>query len=261
MISKLTLIFAAFFGVTSCSNALRDFPNKSSDSYYIDLARIDLNAFNFTGAIDKITPVLTSQPQNEDVVQIAMLAHAGRAGLRVLDLILALGTDASSSTFFRIFAEHFPNASDASVADVQKAIDILESYQIDPANRDTEMNLIGMFLYYSRIGVVLHRYAYVNNVISPSFNQCDVTNLPEAAVTSIVQSIPKAINSAAHISNAGGVSSALAALTNLPEIQAFLSQGSATCPASSVSCQSMRSLIGEGSLGIGLGSGNATVCP
>ncbi|MEO5666851.1 MAG: hypothetical protein ABIR96_02205, partial [Bdellovibrionota bacterium] len=196
---KMFLSLLIIAGLGSCSNAFRDFPDKSSDQYYIDLAQIYLNQFKFTEAIAKITPVLGTQPHNEQVVQIAMLAYAGRSGLRVLDLILALGSDVSTSSFFRVFAEHFPDADDADIADMQSAIDILEDYQPDPTLRNSELNLIAMFLYYGRIGVILHRYAYVNNVISAGFDQCDTTDFPDAALTNVVQSVPKALNSASSL--------------------------------------------------------------
>jgi hypothetical protein len=257
---RIYSVLALLLALSACSNSFRDLPDKSSDQYYIDQAQIYLNEFKFTEAIEKITPVLATQPNNAQVVQIAMLAHAGRAGLRVLDLILELGSDTATSTFFRIFAEHFPGSDDDDVADIQTAIDILETYQADATLRSSELNLIGMFLYYSRIGVVLHRYAYVNNVISPSFDQCSTTDLPDAALTYVVQSVPKAMTAASNISS-GGVADALTSLTSAPEIQAFVGSETSTCPDDSQPCQSMRSLIGEGSLGIGLGSGAPAVCP
>jgi len=254
----LTLILS--FGLTSCSNAFRDFPDKSSDQYYIDVAKLYLNQFKFTEAIEKILPVLETQPRNAEVVEIAMLAYAGRAGLRVLDLILTLGSDSGSSSFFRIFAEHFPGATDDDIADIQAAIDILEGYESDATLRDSELNLIGMFLYYSRIGVTLNRYAYDGDTILPSFDQCDPADLPDAPLTQIVQSVPKALTAASNLSS-GGVSDALDGLTSTPAIQAFAGDEDAECPADAAPCQRMRSLIGEGALGIGLGSGVAAVCP
>jgi len=248
-------------GLGSCSNAFRDLPDKSSDQYYIDQARIFLNEFKFTEAIAKIMPVLESQPRNPEVVEIAILAHAGRAGLRVLDLILELGSDSGSVSFFKIFAQHFPNADDDDIADMQTAISILETYEPNEVVRSSELNMIAMFLYYGRIGVVLHRYAYEDNVLSPTFNQCSTTDLPDVDLTYIVQSIPKALNASSYISDADGVSSALSALTDLPEIQFFIGSEESVCPTNQAPCQSMRSLIGEGALNIGLGAGVAASCP
>lgn len=258
---KIFLVLLLISGLSSCSNAFRDLPDKSSDEYYIDQARIFLNEFKFTEAIAKIMPVLATQPRNREVVEIAVLAHAGRAGLRVLDLILELGSGSGTISFFKIFAEHFPDADDADVADMQTAITLLETYEADPAERSSGLNLIAMFLYYGRIGVVLHRYAYVDNVLSPTFDQCSTTELPDAALTYIVQSVPKALSASSNISDADGVSDALASLTDLPEIQYFIGSDTSTCPADQNPCQSMRSLIGEGTLQIGLGSGVATPCP
>ena len=255
---KLILVFALVLGLASCGNAFRDFPDKSSDAYYIDQARIFLDQFKFDEAIAKITPVLVTQPRNPSVVEIAMLAHAGRAGLRVLDLILELGS--SSDTFFMIFAQHFPNADDDDVADMQRAVEILEAYEPDHLNRTSQFNLIGMFLYYGRIGVTLNRYAYVNNVLSATFDHCSSTDLPDTALTNIVQSLPKALDSASGIGT-GGVSDALDGLTSEPTIQQFLGNENAVCPADDTPCSLMRSLIGEGDLNIGLGSGVLTPCP
>jgi hypothetical protein len=242
----------------ACSNAFRDFPDKSSDAYYIDQAEIFLNQFKFAEAIDKITPVLATQPRNPKVVQIAMLAYAGRAGLRSLDLITEL-TDGSSN-FFTIFAEHFPGATDVNVSDMNKAIEILEAYEPDATQRTTELNLIAMFLYYGRIGVVLHRYAYVNNVRSPTFNQCSTTDLPDAALTLIVRSLPRALDSTSGLGS-GGLADALNSLTSEPLVQAFVGSENSACPTDTTPCQSMRALIGEGDLGIGIGTGPVITCP
>jgi hypothetical protein len=258
---RVLWIVGLFFLLGSCSNAWRDFPDKSSDQYYIDQAKIHLNQFEFDKAIERISPVLAKYPKNTEVVQIAMLSHAGRAGLRVLDLILALASDVSSSTFFRIFAEHFPNADDDDVEDLMRAIEILETYQLDAALRNTEFNLIAMFLYYGQIGVILHRYAYVNNAIWAQFDQCNLAHMPDDALTFVVQSLPKALSASSNLSGSGGVSGALDALTSAPEIQAFVGAENATCPTDNAPCQSMRSLIGEGDLGIGLGSGVPVACP
>lgn len=248
----------------NCSNALRDFPNKSSDQYYIDQAQIYLDQHKFDEAIDKIMPVLQTQPQNQLVVKIAVLSHAGRAGLRVLDMVLSLA-NMSGSTFFKTFAEHFPNADESTISDINTAVNILETFENDPAARDSELNLISMFLYFSVIGVHLNAYAYeADNVLDSSFNSCSTVDLPDEQNSVIVQSTAKALEASEHISDSGDISDAMSDLFENPLLTPFANAQETECPGvnndENLACEGMRSMINEGSANVGLGSGAATPC-
>jgi len=260
---SLLLPCLALFG--SCSNVLRDFPDKSSDDYYVSLAQIYLDQFKFDKAINVITPVLANQPKNYQVVKVAMLSYAGRAGLRVLDLILSL-TDLSGSTFFRLFSEHFPGANADTISDMKMAVSILEAYESDPAARTSEFNVIGMFLHWGVLGSTLNGYGYnSNNTPAAGFDACDILDLPEVANTDVVQSLSKALEASSNISGNGGITSALDALLSAPELSAFTNSQETVCPGVAAndvqSCDGMRALVNEGSAGIGIGAGVVTPCP
>jgi hypothetical protein len=262
--SKWVFLFS-FFLLGSCSNAWRDFPNKSSDDYYLSMAEIYLDQFKFSEAIDRITPLLASQPENPKVRKIAMLSYAGRAGLRVLDLILELA-DVSNSTFFRIFSEHFPGANANTVADMKMALSILENYEDDPALRTSEFNLIAMFIHFGVIGSTLNFYGYLpTNVPKPGFDACSVLQFPHAAATDVLQNLSKAMKVSSYISGSSGVSSALSSLFSAPQLAPFTNALNTVCPGGTLqeitSCQGIRALINEGAAGIGIGSGALTPCP
>jgi hypothetical protein len=254
-LSIMTLLL--FFG--SC-NVWRDFPNKSSDSYFLDQAEIFLDQFKFDQAIEKITPLLITQPKNPRVIRIAMLSYAGRAGLRSLDLILGL-TDLGDKTFFMVFAEHFPGATITSVNDVRKSVEILENFQANPALRTEDMNLVAMFLYFSLIGVNLNYHAYnSNNELIGSFSACNASFTDEAN-TDIIQGLAKAIDMSSYLGS-GGFSGALNSLTSVPIVGNFLDASDVICPGADPdeeqTCGLMKFLINDGHTNqVGLDFGQA----
>ncbi len=253
-----------FLGVTllSCENAYRYLPDRSSDAYYIDEAKKNLGQFKFTKALEFILPVLAKQPTNVEVVKIAYKSYAGRAGLRSADMISELGS--GSDGFFAIFAKHFPGADEDTLSDITAAIEVLENYQTDPALRDIEMNLHAMFLYYSKIGVVLNYRAFdANNVVEAGFDACDDVVFPDEDLQSIVQAFPRAIDAASGVDET--TASLVESLNSSPLLATFLNTQESECPgtiaADVAACLGMRALINEGDSGIGIGAGALAPCP
>ncbi|NCN39789.1 hypothetical protein GW916_00935 [bacterium] len=249
-------------GLMSCQNLYRDLPNKSSDAYYIDKADYHFGRFEFDKALEFILPVYATQPNNLRVVKLAYGSYAGRAGLRSLDMITELGS--ASDGFFAVFAKHFQGADDDTVADVEAAIAILEGYSDDPAERDVDMNVQAMFLYYSQLGVVLNNRAYdSDNEVLGSFDACDDTDLPDEDLQKIVQAIPRAVDAASGVDET--TASLVDSLNSNPLLSTFLTTQDAECPgaiaADVTACLGMRALINEGDSGIGIGAGALSPCP
>lgn len=261
MTRRLFFSLSLVVGLFSCGNILRDMPNKSADSYYMDLAKQALDREDFDDAIARITPVLQSNPTDEEVVRLGIRAYAGRAGLRILDFSLAMA-DSGDDNFFTVFAKQFQGADDDAVADMQSAIDLIEAFESDATARSAQVNILAMFVYYGNIGVVLNNRAFdTNNELVATFDACDGTDLPSADAQAILQSLPKAVDSASGVDERAA--SAVSALNDSPEMAAFSSAQNAECPGVDLQgrtlCAGIRTLVnGDASIGLNTGGG---VCP
>lgn len=247
----------------SCGNVFRDFPEKDSDSYRIDATRNALDAENFDNAIAEISPVLTAQPKNSEVVYLASVAYAGRAGLRILNLFSEIANAAATTGILTIFAKHFTAASTDDLADFESAVSIVQAYSDFAMDRDTDLNFYAIFLYYARIGVILNHYAFDNSVaLRSNFKACHTvedlvgasTGIPNAMLDKIYISIPRIVD----IVNTIALGSQFGGLTNLSALPT-LPKAALPCSATpnNVNCLAVRSLVnvGPSSGGIGLGSG------
>lgn len=258
-VASWTSFFLMILLLGSCANVYRDFQDKTTDNYYFDLAKQYLDRMDYDNAILHITPLLSSQPTNEAVVKLASEAYAGRAGLRIFDFILEL-TSVSDSSFFAVFAQHFPLADEDDVADLETAISLIESFEPTAADRSEALNTLITFLYYARVGVILNYRAFdTTNSVDTSFDACDTNDFPDEDAQSVVRSIPLAIDSASNLDE--NVSGLVSSLTENPALVLFLSAQDAECPADSAECGGIRSLINEGDAGIGIGSGGIVACP
>lgn len=203
-LSKLRLLslISAVALLASCRNLYRDFGDRTSDDYLIAQARYQLDAYDFDAAIQSITPVLSSQPTNVDVVYLASAAHAGKAGLRVLDLFAAIGSEGSSKGLIQLFAEHYAGADDTTVSEMEAAYSIVEAYDSNPATRGARLNFYSVFVLLSRMGAVSARYALLSDgTLNSDFNNCQEsesaigdTGIPSSAIDIVVDSIVKLPN-------------------------------------------------------------------
>lgn len=262
MLFRLFLFTSLVCGLLSCGNILRDMPDKSADSYYIDLAQQALDREDFDEAVARITPVISGNPSDEVALRLGIRAYAGRAGLRILDFSLAMA-DSGGDTFFTIFAKQFQGADDDDVADMQSAIDLIEGFETDATLRSADLNLLAMFVYYGNIGVILNNRAFdTNNELVVTFDACSGTDLPSEDAQSIMQSLPKAIDSTSGVDERAGA--AVESLNNSPAMAAFLNAENAECPgadlAAQTRCAALRSLV-NGDAGIGLNTGGGACAP
>jgi hypothetical protein len=245
----------------SCANVFRDFPDKNGDAYLLAKARQHLDLYEFDRAIEAVEIVRKRHPDDQDVVNLSIVSYAGRAGLRSLDLLFEL-TDIGDSTFFRIFAEHFPKARASDVSDMEKAVSLYEGLTDDADERDAEQNLLGLFLYMGRIGVILNHYGYDdNNAQLASFDACDELLLPEVDNQRIMNSVPRLLETAGGLDSSNGLGEAIQDLVSSPLLSVFAASRDTDCPTDNVGCEGIRSLIEEGSAGIGIGAGVLTPCP
>jgi hypothetical protein len=262
--AKIGLLSIIVASQMSCVNLLREFGDRSSDEYLIVQARQYLDDEEFDLAISTIDPVLTTQPTNEDVVYIKAATHAGRAGLRILDLFTAIANESSTKTFFEIFAEHFAGATEENFDDIETAADTIETFSDDYTGRSSELNLFSVFIFYSRIGVALGQYAYDSEAVQyTNFSACHKvldlngakTGLPDEMVDVVMTSIPKIIDALSGVTIQGGAVDSLRSV----ELPDALSEEPIPCSANSnnAACLIVRTAINVGlPSGFGLGTGS-----
>lgn len=266
------LTFAMLVCATGCSNALRDFPKRDSDDYLIAETRKCLDNLDFDNAIVNITPVLAKRPQDADIAYLASAAYAGRSGLRILDLFASLGSDLSTKSILTVFAEHYAGAVDLNVSDMERAISILETYGPRAADRSADLNFFALFLYYSRIGVILNRYAFnASNSLRANFAACHTdenlsgptTGLPNEMVDRIMVTIPRIIETIPAIASGAGLSAAALDTSVLSALGLSFDPIPCTTDPNNVACIGTRILIAQGknTNGVGLGTSDPLLPP
>jgi len=194
---------------------------------------------------------------------VAAAAYSGRAGLRVLDLALAISSQISSKTLFQIFAENYDGALASDQSDIDLAIATLQAYGATAADRSQRMNFLNLFVHYSRIGIILARYAYDAGTLRTNFTACGSsvdfsgpsTGLIDADVYRVLVSMGHVVDSIGGISG----SDLLDDLANLPGLSSIDPLNEASCPGNA-KCSVMRTLINAPSPGFGLGV-TAVPCP
>lgn len=252
------IIFLLMIGFSQgCRNLYRDFGDKTSDDYLITQARFDLDALDFDAAISRISPVLVSQPTNAEVVYLAAAAHAGKAGLRVMDLFLQFSS-ISSNGLIPTLADHFGATTDDDVAQIEEAISIIETYDADPTTRGAHLNFFSVFLYFSRIGAISARYAYdTSGVLDATFDNCRNTDeggylgIPDASIDSLIDAFVKL---GPAIANSG--SSAFSSVGSAIDALGISAPGT-SCDTSKngAMCLIVRDMLGAGPLGTPPGIG------
>jgi hypothetical protein len=271
---RLLLAVSAVAAVAGCSNALRDFPDKGSLRYKVDQAKNALDAYEFDDAITLIAPVLAQYPTDLDVAYVASAAHAGKAGLRIIDLGAAFVSGLSTKGIFQIFAEHFPDADDDTIDEIETAVTILETAGPRHGNRTTDLNFYALFLYYSRIGATLNRYAFdSSNTLLSAFRTCrktvdktaTLTGLPDGAVDTIMTSVPRILDAIDGLSLSGGSFSSLGSLSSALPGGVTLPYDALPCSANSAHayCLATRLLVAQSKSegGFGLGTGEFLCVP
>jgi hypothetical protein len=248
--------------LSACGNLYRYFPNPGSDSYKIDQAQACLDDFDFDCAIEAIDPVLITQPNNPEVVQIGVAAYSGRGGLRVLDMIQEISGGLSSTNLFAILSEHFPQAAAEERLDLEQAVAILEAYETEATERSESLNLFAFFLYYGQIGAILSDYAYDGGVaVGGGWDACtdNEANFPSAQVQAVGRALANVSDTGSNMPSNSAVSLAFDSFSG-----AYTALGvtkTLDCTVSAAICRNVRMLTGNDSGGIGLGPDNSLVCP
>ncbi|NCN26246.1 hypothetical protein GW915_01620 [bacterium] len=254
-------------GLQTCENFYSSYNNVNSRKYRLEKARNHIDNEEFTDAIAQLYPEWIDDVTNEEVAYYFAIAHAGRAGLNIIDLVSELAEDLSSKTIVEGISEFFEDADDEDISDIKEAIRIIEFTADEVNDRSARMNFLALFANWARIGIVLHRYSYSSNtLLTSNFDACKLsssigsarTGLPDNAVDEIMVSVPRIVELAAVISGTGDAFDALLG-------SSFSGLGSAPtepipCSADSdaVLCLATRSLINLGADdgGIGLDTGN-----
>jgi len=248
--------------LVSCANPLSNLVDPSSDEYRIAETRKALDRLDFDNAITNISPVLARRSTEEEIAYLASAAYAGRAGLRLLDLFSALTSDLSSKTLLTIFAQHYEGATDENVADMETAVSIIEAYGPRAANRSVDLNFYALFLFYSRMGVILNRYAFnSSNTLRVNFHACHTvedldgpeTGLPNDMLDRVMTAIPRIVETIPAIGSGSGLPTGALDTSLLPAVP-FDPVPCTTDPNNSA-CLLARLLVLTGSPSIGLGTG------
>lgn len=260
--NQIILMFGILF-LGSCDNWFARYADVNNEQYRIDMAERMIDELDFDSAIDYIEPVLDNKPNNKRVVYLAAAAHAGRAGLRVLELFLAIGEELGDKTLLQIFAEHFVEVSEDDLADIEDAVTIIEDYGATASERDSTLNFFALFLYYSRIGVILNYYAFLDASIDldPSWDACliDAANgLPEEEIDKLMNTLARVVDTTNEIASSGG---AFAGLTDM-DMSSFntFPMDPIPCPgagADALLCTAVRNLMNDGTIGLDTG---AAIC-
>jgi hypothetical protein len=260
--SRAALLLAVA-GLGGCANAWRDFSNRSSDDYKIAEARKALDRLDFEGAIVNIDPLLARRGDEEEIAYIGSAAYAGRAGLRILDLFAALSSDLGTKTLFTIFAQHYEGADDDDAADMETAISILENFGPRAADRSGNLNFYALFLFYSRIGLTLNRYAFnPSNMLRANFSVCHaaedldgaVTGLPNPMVDRIMTSVPRILETIPAIGAGSGLPNGAIDTTVLDTLfggAAPFDPIPCASDQTNLSCVAARILIANSDIGLG----------
>jgi len=266
--SKNSLLLAPLILLlSSCGNVLEDFPSKTSDSYLLDQSKKYIDENDYDSAIASIEPVLLHQPDNPEVVYVASVAYAGRGGLRILDLFENLVDGVATKGVLQIFAENFVDSTASEIADIERSMSVLESYGALAAGRTDNMNFFALFLFYSRIGVVLNTYAYdpVTDQKRSNFDACHTlvtydavkTGIANSEIDKIYTTIPRIVDTITHVAASGSGFDEIRAATSL--MPAGLGMNPLPCSdtPNDANCRAVRTLInvGKSANGIGLESG------
>ncbi len=257
------------FTLLSCGNITEDFADKKSNRYLIDQTKKFMDQRDFDSAITSITAVL-ARDRSDEVLYLASMAYAGRAGLRILDIVDKIASDSSSKGILRIMAERFEGADADDVADIESAVALLEEIDDRAAGRSSDHNFFALFLYLSRFGVNLNIYALAYNGLRANFTGCHTvqdfagasTGVPNSVVNKFYSSVPRIIDSATRVTASGtGLTTLLDKINSLPAGLAFTAPPCVATP-NDVGCLGVRSTLNDAT-GIGLGQGGvcAAVTP
>ena len=280
---RFKLILAVvMLGNVGCANVFRDFPDKGSYLYRMDRARVKLDANKYDEVITEIEPLIAADPRNADLVYLAVCAYAGRAGLRVLSLFTDIASGLSDKGLFQILAENFVPLSTegfdladvtavsdvSSITDIETAKTIIENYGATASERNSDINYMAFFVYISRIGIVLNRFAYdpdTGAFRDGQFKACKKgidaagasTGIPNEGVDIVLTSLPGIADTASYV-----FGSSTDLTSSFPP--GLGTTAICTTTENDPSCLAVRTLIAvskeENSSGIGLGTGEA-ICP
>jgi hypothetical protein len=266
---RFILFLPLLFLLTCSKNLFRSSAEEKSDTYRIDRARKEIDEEDFDTALEYILPVWEKKPNDPDVGYITANAYAGRAGLRIINLISEIASKISTKSVIEILAEHFEGADTSDIADMENSIVAIENIGARGALRTAKVNFVALFIYWARLGVNLNYYAYTSgNAKRGTFNACKIatdfgggaTGLPDDIVDRLMVTVPRILDTAAYVSSVSADFDELID-SDLPNVTDFTAL---PCSADSnnVLCLGVRSLVnlGKGTVPEGIGLGTGTPC-
>ncbi len=271
--SKILFLVLPLVTTAGCDNLYRDFSHKTSTDYLLYEAERDIDNLRFTRAIRNLDEVLRRHPNYSQAKYMNSIAHSGRAGLRVIRIFETI-QDSGSANLFLTLANSFELVDDDNLEDFATAVEYLEDIAPTSLERSSDQNFYALFLYLGRVGAVLNRYAFdaSNLILAATFSACHTveakaapkTGIPDDGIDVIMTMIPRITDTVDRLSEQGSFD-----LIDITALQAVGTFGYDPIPCSVDSddpdCLAVRTIINNGSTGIGLGTGGAfglegTVC-
>ena len=211
----LVVTLSLLFSLSCSKNFYDELADKEEDDAVYFEAQKALDDLNYSQAILLIQSLGADYQTRRDVNFTLASAFAGRCGLNFISLAETL-SDASATGLFGIIMQGFPGSSDNSIADCISAESVINTVESDPTLRTVDENLLMAFVAFSKIGVILNRYADSDDDGSPDggFDHCSNADFPEADVRQIGTGIGNAVLSLGSAGSTVGGSS-LTALTDL----------------------------------------------
>jgi hypothetical protein len=232
-------------------NLFGDFGSNTSDEAIIFHATQQLDASQWTGAIETLETLSAAGQASTQAIELFASAFAGRGGLNLITLSQDIQNAQSGLTFFQLAMLSFTGATVSQINDLITAEGYIQSISVVAANRSADENILMLFIEIAKLGSILSNNAdpLANGVLSPTFDSCLGISLPNA--DQVVTALSNIIASA----QASGSTVAASMLNTIATDCGVLSGLCAVYQTSGVTSleeQFAQTLVGETALGIGL---------
>ena len=254
-------LFILIFIFSGCSENLFDeIADKDTPEAVFFQAKQEIKARNYAAAISLLQSLDPLFLSDRERVPVHASAYSGRCGLEFLTLLTNL-QNAGSATVLAQLMTGFPGATNLSVLDCIQAETIIEVIG-DENQRNADENLLMAFNGLAKVGTILSSLADSDDdgTADAGFDQCDVTDFPEAMVRELGASVAVTLLSISAIGSSSiDTGDTLTDITDIcsqdPNLAVFCTS---TDPSSfsANEVQAMRYIVGSNDFGIDSCGGN-----
>ena len=253
-------IAVTLFSLLGCGqNILESFSKVSDESLLVD-ARIHMDKYEWDLAIAKFTDMSAEFLATREIKFLHASAYAGKCGLDFMDFIEKL-TSIGTEKLYAFLMGSFLGVTSAIESDACIQAEVLiKSISSSASDRTVNENTFMAFIGFTKIGVILSRYADTDDDGSADagFNSCSTVSIPDSDVKQIATGLAIALTSLA----APGVSLGEGQVTDLNSICGELTglgptydfcSDTETTSITGDKLKAARTIIGEGQV-VGIGS-------